>query len=58
MEQQKEQDKIAEEMIAVAQHIKDNSLLANRILKLDNKVFFIYLEFIYTYVPNVYANPS
>lgn len=37
-EQQKEQDKIAEEMIEVAKRIKENTLHANSIIKSDNKV--------------------
>lgn len=37
------QEKIAEEMIEMAQNLKHNSLVANDILKKDNKVYNIRL---------------
>ena len=40
MEQQHEhQDKLANEMLKSVKAIKENSLLANRIIKIDNKVW-------------------
>jgi hypothetical protein len=39
-EQHESQDKIANEMLKSVKAIKENSLLANRILKTDNKVLF------------------
>lgn len=47
-QQQENQEKIANEMLRSVQAIKENSMLANRILKSDNKVLILFYLTLFT----------
>ena len=50
------QEKIAEEMIQMAQNLKHNSLVASNVLKKDNKVqYSIFFFRIFKITPNLCA---